>query len=88
MVNKFIPEWKHISFPLTVLRNFVLAPNRTHLATTYGYEQPSPTGHAQALKKAAAYGTNGQVRKRKDKNNSYARIKHKERIVIQSQTQN
>ena len=75
MVNDFVPEWKHIPFPLTVLHNFVLTPNRTHPATTYGYEQPSPAGHAQALKKAAAYVTNGQVRKRKDKNNSYARIK-------------
>ena len=44
-------------------------------ATTYGYEQLSPVGHAQVLKKAAAYGTNGQVQKRKDKNKSYARIK-------------
>ena len=41
---------------------------------TYGYEQLIPTGHAQVLKKVAAYRTNGQVRKRKDKNNSYARI--------------
>ena len=63
------------SIPLIAQRNFVLTPNRTHPATTYGYEQPSPMGHAQALKKAAAYGTNGQVRKRKDKSNSYARIK-------------
>ena len=53
------------SFSLVALRNFVITPNRTHPATTYGYEQPSPTGHAQVLKKAAAYGTNGQVRERK-----------------------
>ena len=75
MVNNFVPEWKRIPFPLIVLRNFVLIPNRTHPATTYGYEQLSPVGHAQVLKKAVAYGTNGQVRKRKDKNKSYARIK-------------
>ena len=75
MVNNFIPEWKRIHFPLIVLRNFVLTLNQTHPATTYGYEQPNPVGHAQVLKKAAAYETNGQVQKRKDKNNSYARIK-------------
>ena len=75
MVNNFIPERKHIPFPLIVLHNFVLTPNRMHPATTYGHEQSSPVGHAQVLKKAAAYGTNGQVRKRKDKNKSYARIK-------------
>ena len=34
---------------------------------TYGYEQPSLAGYAQVLK-VAVYGTNGQVRKRKDKN--------------------
>ena len=34
---------------------------------TYGYEQLSLLGHAQVLK-VAAYGTNGQVQKRKDKN--------------------
>ena len=63
------------SIPLIALRDFVLTPNRTHPAATYGYEQPSPTGHAQVLK-TTAYGTNGQVRKkRKDKNKSYARIK-------------
>ena len=38
------------SIPLITLRNFVLTPNRTHPATTYGYEQLSPTGHAQVLK--------------------------------------
>ena len=75
MVNNFVPEWKRIPFPLIALRNFVLTPNRTHPATTYGYKMLSPAGHAQVLKKAAAYGTDGQVRKRKDKNNSYARIK-------------
>ena len=51
MVNNFVPEWKRIPFPLIVLCNFVLTPNRTHPATTYGYEQPSPAGHAQVLKK-------------------------------------
>ena len=61
MVNNFIPERKHFPFPLIVLRNFVLTPNQTHPATTYGYEQPSPAVHAQALKKATAYGTNEQV---------------------------
>ena len=34
---------------------------------TYGYKQPNLAGHAQVLK-VAAYRTNGQVRKRKDKN--------------------
>ena len=67
MVNNFVLEWKRIPFPLIVLRNFVLTPNRTHPATTYGYEQLSPMGHAQVLKKAAAYETNRQVRRRKDK---------------------
>ena len=33
-------------------------------------------GHARVLK-VAAYGTNGQVRKRKDKKQSYARVKTK-----------
>ena len=75
MVNNFVLEWKHIPFSLIVLCNFVLTPNQTHPAMTYGYEEPSPAGHAQVHKKATAYGTNGQVRKRKDKNNSYARIK-------------
>ena len=41
---------------------------------TYGYEQLSLTDHARVLK-VAAYGTNGQVRKRKDKKQSYARTK-------------
>ena len=43
---------------------------------TYGYEQLSLAGHAWVLK-VAAYGSNGQVRKRKDKKQSYARIKTK-----------
>ena len=43
---------------------------------TYGYEQLSLVGHDRVLK-VVAYGTNGQVRKRKDKNKSYARIKTK-----------
>ena len=43
---------------------------------TYGYEQLSLTGHAWVLK-VAAFGSNGQVRKRKDKKQSYARIKIK-----------
>ena len=47
------------SIPLIAIRNFILTPNRTHPTMTYGYEQPSPTGHAQVLKKAIAYGTNG-----------------------------
>ena len=67
MVNNFIPDWKRIPFPLIALRNFVLTPNRTHPATTYGYEQSSLAGHAWVLK-VAAYGTNDQVQKRKDKN--------------------
>ena len=61
MVNNFDPKRKRIPFPLIVLGNFVLTPNRTHPATTYGYAQPSPMGHAQVLKKAVAYGTNWQV---------------------------
>ena len=39
------------SIPLIALCNFVLTPNQTHPAMTYGYEQPSPAGHAQVLKK-------------------------------------
>ena len=35
---------------MIALRNFVLTPNRTHPAMTYGYEQPSLVGHAQVLK--------------------------------------
>jgi len=50
VVNKFFPEWKHFSFPLTVLRNFVLTPNQMHPAMTYGYEQPSLMGHARFFK--------------------------------------
>ena len=45
---------------------------------TYGYEQLSLAGHARVLK-VAAYGSNGQVRKRKDKKQSYARVKTKNR---------
>ena len=40
----------------------------------YGYEQLSLAGHAWVLK-VATYGSNGQVRKRKDKKQSYARGK-------------
>ena len=79
MVNNLVPEWKHIPFLLITLRNFVLTPNQTHPTMTYGYEEPSPVGHAQVHKKAAAYGTNGQVRKTKDKNKSYARKKTRNR---------
>ena len=43
---------------------------------TYGYEQLSLVGHALVLK-VAAYGSNGQVQKRKDKKQSYARVKTK-----------
>ena len=43
---------------------------------TYDSEQLSLAGHAWVLK-VAAYGSNGQVRKRKDKKQSYARIKTK-----------
>ena len=38
------------SILLITLRDFVLTPNRTHPATTYGYEQPSLTGHVWVLK--------------------------------------
>ena len=41
---------------------------------TYGYEQLSLTGHARVLK-VAAYESNRQVQKRKDKKRSYARVK-------------
>ena len=43
---------------------------------TYGYEQLSLMGHARVLK-VAAYGSNGQVQKRMDKKQSYARVKIK-----------
>ena len=43
---------------------------------TYGYEQLSIVGHARVLK-VAAYGSNGLVQKRKDKKQSYARVKTK-----------
>ena len=41
---------------------------------TYSYEQLSLVGHARVLK-VAAYGSNGQVQKRKNKKQSYARVK-------------
>ena len=41
---------------------------------TYGYEQLSLTGHAWVLK-FAAYGSTGRCEKRKDKKQSYARVK-------------
>ena len=43
---------------------------------TYGYKQLSLAGHTRVLK-VAAYGSNGQVQKRKDKKQSYARVKTK-----------
>ena len=46
---------------------------------TYGYEQLSLVGHALVLK-VAAYGSNGQVQKRKDKKQSYARVKTKKQM--------
>ena len=52
---------------MITLHDFVFTPDREHPAMTYGYEQPSLAGNAQVLK-VAAYGTNGQVQKRKDKN--------------------
>ena len=55
------------SILLITLCDFVFTPDRAHPATTYGYEQSSLAGHAQVLK-VAAYETNGQVQKRKDKN--------------------
>ena len=45
---------------------------------TYGYEQPSLVGHAWVLK-VVAYGSNGQVQKRKDKKQSYAWVKARNR---------
>ena len=41
---------------------------------TYDYEQLSLVGHARVLK-VAAYGSNRQVQKRKNKKQSYARVK-------------
>ena len=41
---------------------------------TYGYKQLSLVGHAWVLK-VAGYGSNGQVQKRKNKKQSYARVK-------------
>jgi len=41
---------------------------------TYGYEQLSLAGHGRVLK-VAAYGSNWEVQKRKDKKQSYARVK-------------
>ena len=43
---------------------------------TYGYKQLSLTGHAPVLN-IAVYGSNGQLRKRKDKKQSNARVKTK-----------
>ena len=60
------------SIPLITLRNFIFTPDRAHPATTYGYEQPNLVGHARVLK-VAAYETNEQVRKRKDKNKAMCR---------------
>ena len=45
---------------------------------TYGYEQLSLVGHVWVLK-VVAYGSNGQVRKRKNKKQSYARVKIRNR---------
>ena len=52
------------SIPLIILHDFDFTPDRAHPTMTYGYEQSSLTGHAQVLK-VAAYGTNGQVQKKK-----------------------
>ena len=41
---------------------------------TYDYEQLSLVGHAWFLK-VAAYGSNGQAQKRKNKKQNYARVK-------------
>ena len=41
---------------------------------TYGYEQLSLAGHARVLK-VAAYSSNRQVHKRKNKKQSYAKVK-------------
>ena len=43
---------------------------------TYGYKQLSLIGHTRVLK-VVAYGSNRQVRKRKDKKQRYARVKTK-----------
>ena len=55
------------SIPLITLCDFVFTPDRAHPTTAYSHEQPSLMGHARVLK-VAAYGTNGQVQKRKNKN--------------------
>jgi hypothetical protein len=65
--QKGITRAKGHSISLITLRDFTLTPDRLHPATTYGYEPLSLTGHALVLK-VVAYGTNGQVRRRKDEN--------------------
>ena len=55
------------SISLITLCDFVFTPDRAHPAMTYGCEQSSFMGHAWVLK-VTAYGTNGQVQKRKNKN--------------------
>ena len=67
MVNNSVPKQKHFPFLLIVLRNFVLTPNRMRPAMTYGYEQPSPTGHAQVLKKLQPTELTGRCEKERTK---------------------
>ena len=67
MVNNFIPEWKHFPFPLIVLRNFVLTPNRTHPTMTYSYEQPSPQAMPRFLKKLQPTELTGRCEKERTK---------------------
>ena len=67
MVNNFVPERKRFPFPLIVLHNIVLTPNRTHPAMTYGYEQSSPTDHAQVLKKLQPTKLMGRCEKERTK---------------------
>ena len=55
---KGVARAKGHSIPLITLRNFVLTPDRSHPAMTYGYEQLSLVGHTRAPK-VAAYDTNG-----------------------------
>ena len=55
MVKQLRPRMKAHSILLIALRDFVLTPNRTRLTMTYGYEQPSPVGHAQVLKSCSLW---------------------------------
>ena len=74
--KQLCPRMEAHSIPLITLRNFVLTPNRTHPATTYGHEQLSPEGHAQVLKSCSLWNERACAKK-KGLKQSYARIKNK-----------